>query len=565
MRRVLLAASLATFVVAAPHAPGQSLPDSLRVPAENARALAVEAGFRPTTPPPAPVRAVAEFERSEAVLVSYSPLDPVGYWVPLDLVSAISEQVRVIALVADVEEETRVATAYAAAGVNMANVDFAYIPVDFPWIRDNGPLYVTDGNRRISIVDFISPSGDYAPNDNAVPAALGDHLGVPVYAMDLVFEGGNYMATGAGQAASTNLVLDINDGDETLVRQQMRDYLGIEEYYLFPDPQGTYIDHIDTWAKFLDVDKVMITQAEPGHPDHEALEAIAATFEAMPSPWGTPFQVFRVSAPDRQPYTNALIVNDHVYVPIEGSDLDDAALEAYRQAMPGYTVLGFEGIWGSTDALHCRVKEVADTGMLSVRHRPYAGDVPHTTQLTFDAEIIAYSGHPLIEDALHLIYRTGAAPYDTLALERVGPDTFRATVSAPPPGTEVSYYLSASDASGRTERFPLVGPAGPRTFRLAPSTTVDGDMPAFALHLDASPNPATGPISLHYTLNSGGPVTLDVLDLLGRRVALLQVGPIPPGRHRTTWDPHGVAPGMYFVRLTGTHGARAMQRVTIVR
>src|SRR5690606_7360655 len=93
-------------------------------------------------------------------------------------------------------------------------------------------------------------------------------------------------------------------------------------------------------------------------------EEVAAYFAAQPSAYGTPYQVFRVPTPNGEPYTNALIVNERVYVPVTGSAWDDDALAVYRAAMPGYEVRGFTGSWLSTDALHCRVKEVPDRGLL---------------------------------------------------------------------------------------------------------------------------------------------------------------------------------------------------------
>jgi agmatine deiminase len=64
-------------------------------------------------------------------------------------------------------------------------------------------------------------------------------------------------------------------------------------------------------------------------------------------------------------YTNSLILNDHVYVPIVGpphEDNDRAALSAYQQALPDHTIVGIppkpDTPWLGTDALHCRTHEV---------------------------------------------------------------------------------------------------------------------------------------------------------------------------------------------------------------
>src|SRR5690606_13515675 len=155
---------------------------------EEARRHEIGLGFAATPPPPGPVRNLAEFERSEAVLVRY----PLG--IPLALVAAMSERVRVITIVANQTQEDQAASADQGAGVNMANADFLHAPTNSIWTRDYGPFYVADGDGQIAIVDFIYNRP--RPADDAIPAALGAHLGIPVYAMDLVHTGGNYMTDG---------------------------------------------------------------------------------------------------------------------------------------------------------------------------------------------------------------------------------------------------------------------------------------------------------------------------------------------------------------------------------
>ena len=570
MRLVL---ALVLFGLAAPSVLAQEFGPFPRMASPEARAQAYAAGFRASAAPPAPVRAIAEFERSEAVVVSYSSWVTPNTKLPLELIRLLSEHVTVISLHSTDSKKAQVESAYVGAGVNMDNVEFFKTPTNSIWTRDYGPFYIADGDRNIGIVDFIYDVAS-RPLDNTAPAALANYFDVPIYTMDLTHVGGNYMVTGYGSAASTDRLLSFNPS-EAVVRQQAEAYLGIDDYLIFPDPQNTYIDHIDTWAKFLDVDKVLVAQADPGHPDYAALEAIADELAETPSPWGWPYEVVRIYAPDRQPYTNSLIVNDRVYVATgEPGDaaLDAQALQTYRDAMPGYTVHGVDApYWLSTDALHCRTKEIADMGLLSVRHTPVPERVRATRSLTVDAEIIAYSGAELLEDDLHLIYRTGDAPFDTLALERVGPDDFRARFPALRPGTEVEYYLSASDASGRTEHFPLVGPEGPRTFRVvgrtppAAAATANAEAGVAELSLDASPNPARGAMTLRYGVAEAGPVTLEVFDAMGRRVASLWDGTAEAGEHRATWDTSALPAGVYLARLTSASGAVEMQRVTVVR
>ena len=514
--------------------------------------------FVATPPPTGPIRNVAEFERSEAVLVRY----PLG--IPLALVAAMSEHVRVITLVSGPAQEAQAANAYTSAGVRMEHADFLHAPTNSIWTRDYGPFYIAGEDGPLGIVDFVYNRAK-RPDDDAVPAALAEHLGVPFYAMDVVHTGGNYMTAGRGASASTDLIWEENGFDQDYVLDRMRDYLGVHTYHVTIDPQDTYLKHIDTWAKFLDVDRVLIAEVPPSHPHYADHEAVAEYFASQPSAYGTPYEVFRVPTPNGQPYTNAIIVNERVYVPIVGSSWDQAALDVYAEAMPGYEVLGFTGSWLSTDALHCRVKEVADRGLLSLQHVPLAGELSHESEVALDVDIVAHSGEPLLEDSLFLIYRLGEAAFDTLALQHVDGATFSASVPVPPEGAEVTYYFAASDASGRTEHFPLVGPAGARSFTIPPfpvGSEAVAEAPELRIE-SVYPNPSAGGVAVRYALDAAGPVTLEVLDVLGRRVALLHEGPAPAGPHRVRWA--GTAPaGTYLVRLT-TGGGQAVRRVTLLR
>lgn len=81
-----------------------------------------------------------------------------------------------------------------------------------------------------------------------------------------------------------------------------------------------------------------------------------------------------------------------------------------------------------------------------------------------------------------------------------------------------------------------------------------GEAPA-ALALAAPvPNPFTSGTTLGFALPARGPVSLDVYDLAGRRVRVLEQGERDAGRHAAHWDGRDeagnpVRAGLYFARL----------------
>jgi len=96
--------------------------------------------------------------------------------------------------------------------------------------------------------------------------------------------------------------------------------------------------------------------------------------------------------------------------------------------------------------------------------------------------------------------------------------------------------------------------------------TVSGepDTTATTAAMEAFPNPFAGRVSVQLTLQAAEPVRVEVLDVLGRRVALLHDGPLPAGRAEPmTLDGHDLPPGVYVVRATGASFtlARPLTRV----
>ena len=83
------------------------------------------------------------------------------------------------------------------------------------------------------------------------------------------------------------------------------------------------------------------------------------------------------------------------------------------------------------------------------------------------------------------------------------------------------------------------------------------------------PNPAMGPMRLRWTMAAEGEAHLDVLDVSGRVVRVLQSGPASPGAYTTPWDLRDasgsrVAPGLYFVRYRA-NGETRTTRLAVSR
>ena len=72
------------------------------------------------------------------------------------------------------------------------------------------------------------------------------------------------------------------------------------------------------------------------------------------------------------------------------------------------------------------------------------------------------------------------------------------------------------------------------------------------------PNPFNSATTISYTLPAPGPVTFDIYDILGRKVATLFTGIQPAGAHRVAWDAKEMPSGLYFCRLTADNYSGTM-------
>ncbi len=421
--------------------------------------------FTATPAPTETPRFVAEFEPMWGVAIRY----PLG--IPVALVKSLAENCQVYCIVQQSQQSTA-RSSFSNAGVNMDRVTFVNAKTDSYWVRDYGPWYIFAG-KSPAIVDNVYNRP--RENDDAIPSAFATFWDIPLYSMNLKHTGGNMMEDGRGHGVSDNLVIQENNNNEANVRQKMLDYLGIDNYHITIDPQNDYIAHVDCWGKYLAPDKILIAKLPQSDSRYANYEEVANYFATTNCCWGYPYKVYRVEEPGGStlaPYTNSLILNKHVYVPLgSNSTYNERALQVYRDAMPGYEVIGVSNTsystgWQNTDALHCRTRGVMDFEMLFVDHRNVLfGTQECGDSIAVTSKFIAYSGDPLKEDSLLVYYSIDNGPYQTAHMTATGnPDEYVGYIKGYHQASEVDYYVFGADESGHRYQQPVFGELDPHHF-----------------------------------------------------------------------------------------------------
>ena len=424
--------------------------------------------FNETNPPSGDyVRFPAEFEPMQAVTIRY----PLG--IPTSFVKQLSERTKVYVLVTSSQQNSANST-FQNAGCNMNNITYYNMSTDSYWVRDYGPWYIFN-DLEPAIVDNVYNRP--RQNDNMVPIYMGQQLGLTVYGMNLTHTGGNMMEDGRGVGVSDELILNENNNNETNVRNKMRDYLGIDPYHITIDPQGDYIAHVDCWGKLLAPDKILIAQLPESNSQYDEYEQVADFFANTNCCWGYPYKVYRVYEPGGStlaPYTNSLILNNTVFVPLgSNSTYNNNALAVYQQALPGYEIIGvtnsnYSTGWQNTDALHCRTRGVMDFDMLFVDHRNVIfGEQPMQDSIAITSKFIAYSGENLKQDSLLVYYRIDGGAYQTAKMTATGnPYEYVGYIKGYHYGSSVDYYVFGADESGHRYSQPSFGAVEPHHFEI---------------------------------------------------------------------------------------------------
>jgi len=402
-------------------------------------------------------------------------------------------------------------------------------PTDSYYAGDHGPSYIFQGDARSRARSMGVTRFAYnrdRPWDDQIGVKFGELNEYPYFCMPLVHTGGNIMTDGNGAAMSTDLVLRNNDGtydpaiDHVVdynytsneIKQIMQEYLGIEDYQIFedPNPNDTYtVDRMDTWCKLLDVDRVMIRRVPPGHQDYAAIEAQAALWNNLVTSYqreaeqagkpGCPygFKIFRVDTPNNEPYTCSLIMNNTIFVPqmsSPASQTDLAAIAAYQNAMPAYTIKGYyykpSDPWLSADALHNRVSVFHRYDMLHIWHVPLWGEVAEDADIVLPISITSHFDLIMNIENTHLSYciwnaDTGYSSWVNVPLVHTSGNNYTATIPATAfaAGDSIFYSIHAEAGCCGDHDYPLNGRLDPFRLRVADPTATPVELSSFTCGL----------------------------------------------------------------------------------
>jgi agmatine/peptidylarginine deiminase len=313
----------------------------------------------PTAPPPVPVRAQAEYETNDGLLIRWGSQNALLTEMTVAVTTLTTDALMYI-VVASTNQQAAATNTLQSAGANLARVRFVIAPTNSVWIRDYGPRYVDTGSAR-AIIDHVYNRP--RPLDDALPAAIGQQWNEARYEIPLTHGGGNFHLLAGRRAWMTDLIVAENPG---VSAQQIRDYyqqyqgLDLAIVPAFPASFDA-TQHIDMWVLPVDDDELIVSDypAGAGTPATIADQfADARTLEGM--------QVHRTPGwsanGDHYTYANAVVINEIVLLcRFNGYASENAAaLATFQAAFQDKTVVQVDctGIITLAGAIHCIVMHV---------------------------------------------------------------------------------------------------------------------------------------------------------------------------------------------------------------
>jgi agmatine deiminase len=464
-------------------------------------------------------RMVAEWEPAVGVLISWPPS------IPHRLIQELAKDTKLHIIVPSRTMMQDAIVWLTKWGVYPDKVKFITAPsgVDVSWTRDWGPHAVFDTSKVMKLADaryiYSTPVSGYACDDSLqflfydtngeieltiaddrIPRNIAGSIDLDLIELPFAFTGGNVFSDGQQRGFSTCVIKNENEYlgiREDSFRAEVSKYLGITEYNILSNFEEHGIQHIDCYLKVLDEERLFVMRPPADHPASEVYEGILEyELSQLTNAFGRPYQILRLDTdvygdemyPDAlAAYSNSLILNKTIYVPMFSIPQDTVALRQWREAMPGYTVKGFEFIvgsephldpevyrhygrlgWQGGDALHCRTRAVWNPTMLYISVDRIPANVSKADAYPVDVILKDYSAGNLMEESLRLLWRVkGTEKWDNRQLLPTGvPDHFSASIPGGMAGVTIEYYIAARSYWGTKATMPRVVPEAYYEFKI---------------------------------------------------------------------------------------------------
>ena len=241
------------------------------------------------------------------------------------------------------------------------------------WLRDTGPLVLTDGagNRAARRFGFNGWGGKYLmEGDQTIGAELAEDAGLPLEVADWILEGGAIDGDGTGLVATTEQCLLNPNRNPQLVREDIEERLkrdlGFTRVLWLGD--GLINDHtdghVDNLARFVAPNTLLVPRASSAGDPNSAVyldakrraEQAGVTVYTVPSPG----LITRGNFIEPASYMNFVVTTHCVIVPTFGAPEDDEAIAEIGDFFPDRATIGLraDAVLAGGGGFHCASQQM---------------------------------------------------------------------------------------------------------------------------------------------------------------------------------------------------------------
>ncbi len=516
-----------------------------------------------SNPPPLQVRGMAEWEELQGIIITWR-----DYLFILSKIVDYAQEEGLVYIICD--DSVSVKDFLTNQNVPLKNLIFLITPSNSIWARDYGPWTVyTNDIDSLNIIDWMYTRNSYRAQDDVTPEFFANYMGVPIYQTttspyDLLLAGGNLIIDGHGTAFSSNIVLEQNpDHSEVHIDSILNRYIGINRYIKMIKLPIDLTSHLDMHMKLLDEETLLVGEYPQGISDGPQIEKnLEWLIENFQTCFGRKYKIVRIPMPPDahgqypsqggayRTYTNSMIINKTVIIPTYNSPYDTTAIRIYKEAMPGYNIVGINcnRIIPQYGAVHCIVKEVGAFDPVFISHAKMESIVDDTDSIMIKS--INKSNSGISEEFVYWTTDTSNG-FQALPMDYKIGDTSVAFIPPQTYGTEVYYYISATSNRSKTITKPMTAPEGFYKFTVDHKPTdveILSGPGGFSISQNY-PNPFNPVTTIQFQIPELNFITLTIYDILGNKITTLINEQKPAGSYFVDFDGSNLPSGVYFYTI----------------
>jgi len=269
---------------------------------------------------------------------------------------------------------------------NSKNIYYFNVPTNDTWVRDNGPIGITNTLAQPKLLNFQFNSwgNKYeADLDNALTASLHHQhafADTPIVNIPMILEGGSIDVNGTGTLLTTQQCLlapsrNPNFSKEDIQNQLIKS-LGIDHFlwlkhgYLAGDDTDS---HIDILARFCGEEIICFVHCEDPLDEHfSELSLMEKELETFRTRSGKPYQLHALPLPAAKynnkgkrlaaSYANFFIINSAVLVPTYDDAQDQQAIKVLKSCFPKKEIIPIPSLTliQQGGSIHCATMQLPD-------------------------------------------------------------------------------------------------------------------------------------------------------------------------------------------------------------